>query len=153
MQDNAAAAANADDDADAQDAEGEADAGAGDAGPPDHENVNSKADLNLLRAQYAHTDAMIEDFMHDHELHLKVRILVFTGRELQLEYAQGLERHKPGQTSMLEWQAAHEAVANGSTPFAASMICWAGRTSSRHLTCAPVVTNLWQKINLGFSKT
>ncbi|CAE7944054.1 unnamed protein product [Symbiodinium sp. KB8] len=105
-EDNAAAAANADDDADAQDAEGEADAGAGDAGPPDHENVNSKADLNLLRAQYAHTDAMIEDFMHDHELHLKVRILVFTGRELQLEYAQGLERHKPGQTSMLEWQAA-----------------------------------------------
>ena len=68
--------------------------------------MNSKADLNLLRAQYAHTDAMIEDFMHDHELHLKVRILVFTGRELQLEYAQGLERHKPGQTSMLEWQAA-----------------------------------------------
>ncbi|CAE7218174.1 hypothetical protein AK812_SmicGene13125 [Symbiodinium microadriaticum] len=86
--------------------------GRDDASPPDQaenaapdQDVNSKAAFNLLRQQFASTDAMIEAFLKDHGLHLKMRALIFTGRVLQSEYAAGLETHKEGQLAMLRWQA------------------------------------------------
>ena len=48
---------------------------------------------------------MVEDFLHDHGLHLRVRILIHCGRVLQGEYVQMLDTHKEGQMAALSWQA------------------------------------------------
>ena len=85
---------------------------AGDLAPGAEEEPNSRAAFNLLRESYQGDSArMIEDFLHDHEHHLRMRILVHTGRRLQSEYVAMLDAHKEGQLQALHWQACRAAGA------------------------------------------
>ena len=52
----------------------------------------------------AHT-TQVEDFMHDHSHHVRVRVLILVGRVLQTEYTAALDAHKEGLQKQLEWQA------------------------------------------------
>ena len=54
---------------------------------------------------------MIEDFLKDHEHHIRVRILVICGRVLQSEYATSLKQQGKGQHGMVEYQAERAAGA------------------------------------------
>ena len=69
------------------------------------EDPNSKAAFNILRQSYSNADKMVEDFLHDHQLHLRCRILVHCGKPLQAEYGEALRAHSEGQAGMLQYQA------------------------------------------------
>ena len=75
------------------------------AAPEIEQDPNTTAAFNLLRQSYASTDKMVEDFLHDHQLHLRCRILIHCGKQLQAEYGEALKMHSEGQLGMLQYQA------------------------------------------------
>lgn len=72
---------------------------------PKPEEPNSRVAFNLLRQTYGNAPSMIQDFLQDHEHHLRVRMLIESGRPLQREYAYNLTAHKNGQHAMMVFQA------------------------------------------------
>ena len=48
---------------------------------------------------------MVESFLHEHQHHLRMRVLLIGGAPLHREYAHGLKQHQAGQFSMFQWNA------------------------------------------------
>ena len=73
------------------------------AQPAQEEPLDRKA-FQLLRQSYDSTHEMLESFLHDHEHHIRMRMLCVAGRVLQSEYATGLEQQAEGQHAMIKFQ-------------------------------------------------
>eukprot|EP00439_Symbiodinium_sp_Y106_P072336 s961_g13.t1 len=73
--------------------------------PEEIADPNTRAQFQLLRQSYGDTDNMVEAFLHDHEHHLRIRILTLAGDPLHHEYAHDLKMHKGGVMAKLHFQA------------------------------------------------
>lgn len=73
--------------------------------PKEIADPNTRAQFQLLRQSYGDTDNMVEAFLHDHEHHLRIRILTLAGDPLHHEYAHDLKMHKGGVMAKLHFQA------------------------------------------------
>ncbi|CAE6970581.1 unnamed protein product [Symbiodinium sp. CCMP2592] len=73
---------------------------------PERPEPNNRAEFKLLRESFEGTDEMIEEFLHDHEHHLRTRILIYGGSVLHQEYANWLEKQKGDAFDKLHFQAA-----------------------------------------------
>ncbi|CAE7028675.1 unnamed protein product [Symbiodinium natans] len=71
----------------------------------DDEAEDEQGDGGNGPAARATVVAEVEDFMHDHSHHVRVRVLILVGRVLQTEYTAALDAHKEGLQKQLEWQA------------------------------------------------
>ena len=72
---------------------------------PRPEEPTTRVAFNLLRQTYGNAPEMLQDFLQDHEHHVRVRMLIESGRPLQREYAYNLTAHKNGQHAMMVFQA------------------------------------------------